>query len=449
LGVYLIPACLAGLSSSEAALAVEKTVELCSHSAQAIRTQATFALGGLEWPVATDSQELIISALIDRVKAGTDDPTKASAIRALHQLTQLGHLQYSTWIDLAIASNEIDHLTSQYAFSLILADENSQEGLDEFFDAIFAVVSSVPAQNRGTLNNLDSYIGSCLQDESRLQLGLDLLERLLTRADGDVLLEALEMSLFNAAASQHISAIITRWFLLCHPNLWLSAYELINNCKDDCHLHFVPDLYDNPPIEIDAARVFVARKAIGYFFSKPNVALSLAMDCALKCDVTSAREAIMSLVLNPLLMSYHSLRERLSQDANSQRFTIIKPSIQGIIDGYDFWMESLKQAPDLPELRPSLQRREEALRRMQRTTAESYKEAEKRSVFMQLVSKQMILYGNSTVHYMESAEGPVRSESRMGSHSFSFEMPRLTQLDSWNLDLQLRVFRNEKIRASP
>ena len=79
---------------------------------------------------------------------------------------------------------------------------------------------------------------------------------------------------------------------------------------------------------------------------------------------------------------------------------------------------------------------------------EAQKEAEKKSVFLNLVKRSIILYGKRSITYIEGPGGERRRvEMELKPHSISIEYPRLDVIDPFGLDYKLRVFRAERFRS--
>jgi len=76
---------------------------------------------------------------------------------------------------------------------------------------------------------------------------------------------------------------------------------------------------------------------------------------------------------------------------------------------------------------------------------EATKESEKKSIFSGLFTKQVLLYGNTTVSYMHDGQGKKhRQEMPLGKHSVEFEIPRMALLDLLGIEHLLTVFRAER-----
>lgn len=73
------------------------------------------------------------------------------------------------------------------------------------------------------------------------------------------------------------------------------------------------------------------------------------------------------------------------------------------------------------------------------------KAAEKKSTLANLVSRSTLLYGSTSIYYQESMDGARhRVEMPLTSHGFSVEFPRMDNIDPYDLNYMLRVFRLER-----
>ena len=73
-----------------------------------------------------------------------------------------------------------------------------------------------------------------------------------------------------------------------------------------------------------------------------------------------------------------------------------------------------------------------------------WREVEKKSVLLSLVSKSVILHGSVSVHSVRGPDGEKRRHViPMQSHSYSMDIPRQTVVNPFDLDYILRAFRAE------
>src|SRR5262249_54903406 len=133
----------------------------------------------------------------------------------------------------------------------------------------------------------------------------------------------LTVKVFDSAArdiltsSPLISKVLTRWFLRGDLHLCQGVEEI-------CGTHYGGDLH----IEVDSAELkpldlihvmFMAHKAIGYFFMKPITAASLVISLMRLAPNDEVLCNLGELLLNPLLMNYTgSMREYVAKQAGRE-----------------------------------------------------------------------------------------------------------------------------------
>ena len=126
----------------------------------------------------------------------------------------------------------------------------------------------------------------------------------------------------------------------------------------------------------------------------------------------------------------------------------VKATIDQALKAIDNYLEDLRSVGNLAALHPGEAQREAHHRHFSRLMAESWKAAEARSVFLNLVSKSILLYGRKSISYVDGSDGQShRMEIPLQSHGTEMEFPRMEHLDPFGLDYMLRIFRNERFNA--
>ena len=75
----------------------------------------------------------------------------------------------------------------------------------------------------------------------------------------------------------------------------------------------------------------------------------------------------------------------------------------------------------------------------------SFKAAQRESVLLNMVHRQVILHGNGTLTYVAPPGGARQPmEMQLHEHGVSFEMPRVEIVDPVGLDYMLRLLRNRR-----
>jgi len=194
--------------------------------------------------------------------------------------------------------------------------------------------------------------------------------------------------------------------------------------------------------------VFLARKAIGYFFLEPVTAASILISLMRMSPDDKTLEQLGQLLFNPLLVNYTGSAQEYVEAQAPQETGKVKETLDRALGAIAAYLETLRGVPALAALHPGQAHREAYRRYMSESSAASMKEAEKHSVFLNLVSRSTLLYGRKSINYIHSGEGPRRRmEIPLTSHSIQMEIPRMENLDEHGLNYMLRVFRAERFRT--
>ena len=197
----------------------------------------------------------------------------------------------------------------------------------------------------------------------------------------------------------------------------------------------------------DNEALFLARKAVGWFFFHPITAASLII-CVLRSVKSAMAETIGDLLFEPLLLNYSGeLRDHLSARVKGPKDRA-KPHIHRAVAKLDAYLDDLRAVGFVKELEPS--ERERLIERKQQSERmrQIQKQAEQSSVLMSLISKSIILHGNGSISYQRGADGKLhRHAMKMGGFSTSWEAPRLQAIDPFGVEMQLRQLRSESLAA--
>ncbi len=125
-----------------------------------------------------------------------------------------------------------------------------------------------------------------------------------------------------------------------------------------------------------------------------------------------------------------------------------KTTIETALKTFDEYLDDLKETGVIPELHPTQTQRDAHHRHFSRLMLESFKEAEKKSVLLPLVSKSVLLYGRKSINYVYGSDGKSnRMEIPLHSHGTEMEIPRFENIDPFGLEYMIRIFRAEQIKT--
>ena len=208
---------------------------------------------------------------------------------------------------------------------------------------------------------------------------------------------------------------------------------------------------DERPLRVDFSRYglreaeypYLARKVVGSFFLKP-VLMSSLLSSLLRTAPAEVSTEVEQVLVDPVLQNYAgSTRDLLipiSEDATDPA----APAIARAIAAQDSYLERLRAPGFVPELCPSERERQLEWERHTDSMSEAMRNARRKSIFAQIATESVILYGKRAVSWVEHAgDEPRRMETEMGSISTSFEVPRVDIVDPVGLQLMLLSFRAE------
>lgn len=306
------------------------------------------------------------------------------------------------------------------------------------------IMHKVAIGNRGTIDNIDA-AGGKLVRHGRLDEALALISPLIAAHDELVSLEALD-GFSNAVlqlAPDQLAGVMIGWLLSLDPNLGQATMSLVGDHHGDAPLVLE---VDGATLGLsDADMILLAHRAIGYLFIHAITAASLVLGL-IRGGAEAPRQAMADILFDPLLINYSGeladwLRERAKNASDPAQ-----PAMAELLTRLEAYIEGLRKAGRIKELRPSERERLIENHRQHESMRQAHKQAEKKSVFMSIVSRSVMLYGNRSISYFEGPDGKKqRNEMKLHSISHSFEAPRLDILEPFDLDYTLRVFRAMRV----
>ena len=218
-----------------------------------------------------------------------------------------------------------------------------------------------------------------------------------------------------------------------------------------CKVHGAPMVLrpDLTPFGYGPAElIFLARKAVGYLFTTPISAASLLM-AIMRTGVSDAIKGATELLFDPLLVNYSGeLGEHLREAAKDMNDPA-SPHVTAALQQLETYLDGLRAVGRVKALDPSERERMIEWRRRQQEMEEAMKAGEKESIFSQLATKVVLLYGNRSITYVPpfgDEPGPERRMvTEMQSHHHSHEYARMIVVDPHGIDLTLRHFRVERL----
>lgn len=193
----------------------------------------------------------------------------------------------------------------------------------------------------------------------------------------------------------------------------------------------------------EAEYAFLARKTIATFFLKPMVMTSI-LTSLVRFAPPAAAEEIEALLIEPVLMNYSGVASDFLKPVADDPADAAAPAAGRALHGLETYIEGLRTIGIVKELQPSERERQLEWERHSDAMNEAMRAARKKSIFAQIATESMMLYGNRAVSWIDHPdEPPRRVETELASIGSSFEMPRVDTVDPLGLQLMLLHFRAE------
>jgi hypothetical protein len=392
----------------------------------------TFALA------TSEARETAVAALTAAAPTA-DDNSLGHILTAICEITRAHPEiapQAASLINASIAQVG-DQAIHQLSLELMF---HGEELVPEIVESLTAIMHKVPMASQGTLTNIDA-AASKLINHKRLDEALALVSPLIAAHDALTSMETLDGTSFalRQLPPGQLAQVVMGWLLSAERNLGAATMALAGDHHGDAPL--IVDIGDTALALDDADRILLAHRAVGWLFIHSITAASLLLGL-LKGASEVATHAILDILFDPLLINYSGeLAEWLTERAK----TAAEPeqaAIANLLTRLEAYIEGLRKAGRIKELRPSERERLIEQHRHHRSMQEAHNAAEKKSVFLSIVSRSVLLYGNRSISYFKGPDGTTqRNEMKLHTFSHSIESPRLDILEPFDLDYTLRVFR--------
>jgi len=335
-----------------------------------------------------------------------------------------------------------------------LAIQNVSEALsfncfsiaDAIEDQLLNIISKVNPENIAAINVMDWVLTKLLEND-KAEKAVDLYEELCKQSDGNIPLARFDSFSTKLLANPSLlSRTITKWLISRNVLLCRQASELFHNAYSKKNIEIECDKSQIVNV-ITMPHLFLARKAIGWFYMRPITAISFVNSMIDSCSKEELVE-VENVCFEPLLISYPGSAGDYLKTQAKHGNKFVKSFCKRLLARLKKYHEGLDSIRSINELKPSEQDRQTYNRREQRLINESMKSAKNKSVFLDTIQETVLLYGNKSISYIYlSPDNKVRQEIPLHQFSTSVEFPSLQTLDPHNLDLVLRTFQIEGCKS--
>ena len=420
-----------------------EAIRLSEHENIELRRQAVSSMGRLNWPEGTLVPDKVLDTLEKSVKTESDGQFLAGCVKLAFALLQQDSAQEQRVVELIT-----DALSKGGEYTLRVASEifrfNAKKIPTSLLNVLFSKFKRINPTNQGILDNIDHGISDLLKRDSPDQGILFFEDLLLAQPD------TLTLEIFDSVAEEIyqnkalFNKVLTRW-LLRGENVLCEGLDTIvsSHHGENLQLDIDPEELESPDI---VQVIFIARKAIGYFFFKPITVASILISLMRLTTDEEILKELGKLLFYQVLLSFTGSACEYVKKQSKQEAGRAKQTIENALQKIEEYLEKIRSVGILPALHPSNAQREAHHRHISRIMEESMNDAEAQSVFFNLIRKTVLLYGRKAINYVYDGGGePRRMETPLKSHRTEMEFPRMENIDPYGLYYMLRVFKAEKL----
>ena len=431
-----------GASASDPDGALDWAFALITGEPGPARSAALEALGSLG--STADRAARAITELRDYLEQEVDDLTLGIALLAAVELhgrnDQVNSADTAKVIDIA-ASRGGPEMRLRATTALWFQWKGAAPAI---LDRLIDIAKTLTGNETGALGNLDNALYQMASGDE-IERAIDIVATLLS-ANRDTLSAHRFGSFEHQLLTKHrtrFDTLAVEWFVSGDRALGEGVTSLVGKVHG-APMQLRPDLepFGYGPAQL----IFLARKAVGYLFSTPISAASLLI-AIMRTGVGDAVKGATELMFDPLLVNYSGELGTFLREAAKEAQDPASPHVAAAVQQLDDYLDGLRTVGRVKALDPSERERIIEWRRRQQEMEEAMKAGEKESMFSQLATKVVLLYGNRSITYVPAYgdEPERRLVTEMQSHEHSQEYARMSVVDPHGIDLMLRHFRVERL----
>lgn len=433
-----------GASASDPDAALDWALRLIAGKPGPARTAALEALGSLGSTPARAARAL--QALRGHLEQETDDAALGMALYAAIELHGRG-AQANPQDTAAIVTIAVDRGSTEMRLRAMRAMWFQWKAVAPLIlDQLIAIAKTVAGDEAIAIDHLDHALYQMTSGDD-VELAISIVRALLSANRGSLTVHSFD-GFEHQLLTKHrarFDVLAVEWFVSGDRALGEAVMALVRKVHG-APIKLRPDLapFGYGPAEL----IFLARKAVGYLFSTPISATSLLM-AIMRTGVADAVKGATELLFDPLLVNYSGELGEFLRKAAEDKADPATPHVEAALQQLDAYLDGLRAVGRVKALDPSERERMIEWRRRQQEMEEAMKAGEKESIFSQLATKVVLLYGNRSITYVppyRDEPGPERRlVTEMQSHHHSQEYARMSVVDPHGIDLMLRHFRVERL----
>ena len=341
---------------------------------------------------------------------------------------------------------KLDNPEIDYMVSRVLMLNFEMFAREPWFKDILFPLSRTKIQHQGIIRNLDLIMHGLIVKCDKPELAIGFFEKWVIDSDYQIKTERLDkmfMSTFPDLIrnKKRLHALVTNFFNHENPKIHGVVSEIISYCK----LHKIQDVRLEKSILKsldDQDVVYIVRKILGYTIDA-QIQCSLVFSILEKSVRSTAVQSIVYDVFTQHIgKAYPGSTIGFLESQRTQTKSKIKiEQIDKIITHIKSWRDVYKDLPRLKETMQPSQQSRRIMREEARVMGQVMKEAQKDSIFNKICCVVPMKYGSGTFSYFDSNYTPV---SKLGSHSFSEELPFSLSTHIVKFTMEINNFRRAK-----
>jgi hypothetical protein len=426
--------------SLEAGPFVDSAIAMVEDTATLRRLSAGFALGHMNLDASQASAA--ISAMGRALAAYPADDLKATVLHSAIAIGERHHKLAAPEILDLVAAALIDAGPAVHYNAAQALFPNGKTFPAVLVEMLLAALQGTDRGHKGTIDTLDTALQFLL--DGHADLAIDFVEAFVTAPGREVSLTVFDGfgSYLLQLPGDKFATVFVRWMLSGKVELATGLSKILRRANRDKPLDLPAGALPGSEIE----QVMLCRRACAYLFLQPVLAASV-LTSVLRTANPAVSKYVVELLFDPLVINYGgSVRDYLDTIAKTD--VVYKP-VRGVIRRVEAFIRDLRKVGTVNELHPSEHHRQIELQRHADSMRRVFKEAEKESVLLSLVSRSTILHGRAALSYFNDLhdDGDRSMTTEMHSHGYSFELPRMEVIDPVGLSMQLFMLRTGKPAA--
>lgn len=418
----------------------DDALSLLSKTNESTRLASISALNRMALP-NVDAAMRLFSILRKIIESDHSELARAFAFETLMKLSS----QY-----------EINHedIISVFEMACTYRDESMQFTLAKCLDAYgtelptnciglaFKYFLSSNPKRKDILHIIDSALSSLLSCQ-HFDASISFLTTLVSEADGQIELETFRLTIvvLESSSPERFHRTIVHWLFISNTYICEGLSRRYGREGSAKAFH---DFSIGGRNLSSYEAGFLARKSIGYFFMNPVIAVNIIV-AILNNGSDNNKAQIAGYLFDPILINFgvtvrpyiDDIATRYPQDS----------SIKIALNLHDQYLKDLRAVGFIRELEPSESNRQIEVARMREMSRDIQKQAEDKSLFMNIMQRTTLLYGRSSYLFLNSEDNELRSKRiDMQEISFSIELPRFHTINPVGLSLMIFGFKKEEFK---